>query len=195
MSRWSRFTNAVRGVARTVAPVAAGFIPGVGAIAAPLVGAALQRQGSRGAQPSLPPMALMGPPAVPDYGGGMIQTAGATGTFARGAAAAVGGAVRATGRRAAKLVIQGRRVSLAQLKRLVRSLGPEAVAVALGLSVANLASIMFDMEPKTARRRRGISYADIARTRRTLRKFASMQSMIACAPARSRPCVPRRRTK
>jgi hypothetical protein len=195
MSLWTKITGAVRSVAKSVAPIAAAAIPGVGAIAAPLVAGAVsvydQRQAAKSA---ISPMAtaLMGPPQV---GGGMVQTAGAVGQVLRGTAgmAARAGA-GAIGRGAAKLVIQGKRVSLATLKRLIKTVGPEGVALALGMSIAQLGQTLFEMEPKTARRRRGISYADIARTRRTLRKMQSMQAMLACSTPR-RTFTARRSTK
>jgi hypothetical protein len=82
-----------------------------------------------------------------------------------------------------------------KIKALARQVGIETAAVALGITAVELAQMLAsDIASTPTRRSRGISGADIRRTRRTLGKFNSMQRLIsqACRPAVSR-ASPRRK--
>lgn len=188
MSLWKKVTNAFKPLVKAVAPAAAAMIPGVGPIVAPLVGGAIAMSNRSQA---IPASVFSATPMVPTNfiggdmpGTGMQQTAGPLMRGAGRLAAAAGAG--AIGRGVGKLLVNGRRIGLQQLKRLVKALGPEAVAAGVGVTVASLAQVMFDMESRaTKRRRRGISYADIARTRRTLRRLKSMEhALTGSMPAR-----------
>ena len=189
MSLWKKVTNAFKPLVKAVAPAAAAMIPGVGPIVAPIVGGAIAMSGR--SSPAIPSSVFSATPMTPtNFIGGDMPGTGMTptvGPLMRGAgrlaAAAGAGAI---GRGVGKLLVNGRRIGLQQLKRLVKALGPEAVAAGVGVTVASLAQVMFDMESRaTKRRRRGISYADIARTRRTLRRLKSMEhALTGSLPAR-----------
>ena len=89
----------------------------------------------------------------------------------------MGGMAAARGAIAAMLKLAsakiGRRITRSSVVSLVKRIGLQAAALALGLSVAEMASIVASAP---ARRARGISASDVKRTKRTLRKINS----IAC---------------
>ena len=91
--------------------------------------------------------------------------------------AAVGGFAAARGAISALLKLAsmkiGRRMTRASAVSLVKRIGIEAAALALGLSIVEMASIVASAP---SRRSRGISASDVKRTKRTLRKINS----IAC---------------
>lgn len=104
----------------------------------------------------------------------------------------MGGALRA----GAGLILRkiqmniGKRISRAQIRQLIRRVGPEAAAVALGVSVAEL--IQVDATTP-ARRARGISARDIRRTKSTLRKLSSLACHFTETATAVRPYARRRK--
>ncbi len=84
----------------------------------------------------------------------------------------------------------GKRISRTQIRQLIRRVGPEAAAVALGVSVAEL--IQVDATTP-ARRARGISARDIRRTKSTLRKLSSLACHFTETSAAVRPYARRRK--
>lgn len=79
----------------------------------------------------------------------------------------------------------GRRITAAQVLALVRDLGLAAAALALGLTETQTAQVI---AARPRRRRRGITAASIATTRRTIRQVSSIQRQLAefCPPPRRR---------
>lgn len=100
-----------------------------------------------------------------------------------GAMSAAKGAARALSARVAAYV--GRRVTPAQAMALVRRVGPEAAAAALGLTVVELAQWMFASGAGRARRRRGITARQISNARSTIRRMTGFMASVqqACSPA------------
>lgn len=81
----------------------------------------------------------------------------------------------------------GRRVTARNVAALVRSVGLNAAAVALGVTAVELAQVMFAAS-MTKRRRRGISHRDISRARSTIRRMTGFMAQVqqACSPAMGR---------
>lgn len=147
-------------------------------------------------------------PAVFNQGGGngsggMVRTMGAAPAI--GSAMAAGGIwlgsllARSIGRTAAAAVFtaaNGVRVRLGQLMPLIRKYGPQTVASALGIGVGSLgALVMQGGTERPKRRRKGISYADLARSRRTIRTIKRFSGMLGLnrGRGRARSYAPRRR--
>jgi len=178
MSLWTKVRDAVRSVA---APIVSAAVP----VAGPLIGRLIAPTPKVAA-----PQALIGAPPPVGPGGGMIQTAGVPKIsapsmgqmFSQGLRWLIGprGIARnATG----KIVGVMRGTQLFRNKRaiaLAKQIGMEAAAIALGITVADLAE-MFVSEAGKRRRTRGISGRDIKCTRRTLGKLRSVQRMIGIA--------------
>lgn len=191
MSLWTK----VRGI---VAPVALAAIPGVGpALAATYKLGAPMYAANRASR--------MNPPAGPGgwgvIGPGMTETAaqgGAVAAIGRGAAMGYRWLIGARGiaRNAmGKIVGVMRGESLFRNKRVIalaKQIGIQGAAVALGITIAEVAE-MFVAESGKRRRVRGITGRDIRCTRRTLGKIRSVQRMIGIARppsrARGRPAV------
>jgi len=80
----------------------------------------------------------------------------------------------------------GSRLSLANVIGLVRFVGPAAAAIALGLTIAEIYTLLTAQTIKRGRRRRGrgITARQITTARRTIRKMTTFMSMVqgACAP-------------
>lgn len=178
MSLWTSVRDTARGLIGAAAPIVGASIGGpIGGVFGKALGAAIQ------------PTSFIGgpPPAMPGSGGdgGMVPTA-AGGVVTRGAIAigrwligARGIARNATG----KIVGVMRGTSLFRNKRVIalaKQIGIEGAAVALGITVAEVAE-MFVAETGKRRRARGISGRDIRCTRRTLGKIRSVQRMIGLA--------------
>lgn len=105
-----------------------------------------------------------------------VSGATGVGTAGAGVAGRIGTAMGTTARAIiGSKIFQaiGRRVTPKNAIRLIKRVGIEAAAVALGITVAELAQYTLEAP---SYRRRGISSADIRRTRATLRKIGS----IAC---------------
>jgi hypothetical protein len=83
----------------------------------------------------------------------------------------------------------GRYFPMARVRALVKSIGLDAAALALGITVANLAMSYASSAP-TRRRGRGISAADVRRTCRTLGQVQRIQARLkSCTTSTS--CAPR----
>lgn len=120
--------------------------------------------------------------------GALIPTVGrAIATRALGGVGRIGIATTTTG------VIRGVGtasgfVTRRRMVQLAKTIGLEAAAAALGITIVQLAQAVGD-EQRRPRRRRGLSGRDIATTRRTIRMIKSM----ACAAGISTTAVARRR--
>jgi len=152
------------------------------------------------------PAALPGGAVIPDFGPisgggmGMAQPVGFPALLG-GAARLVPGAARllgaaagvvrtAAGKIRGVMTSAGRFVSSSKAAALARKVGLETAAVALGVSAVELAEmILADQERKGRRRGRGVSGADLRRTRRTIRTVERMHDQIVAA---CRPSMPRR---
>jgi len=117
----------------------------------------------------------------------------AAGVLARGARAP-GIAVTTTG------VIRGVQTASGFFSRknmvaLARKVGLEAAALALGITIVDMATAVAD-EQRRPRRRRGISGRDIATTRRTIRMIKSMacQAGVSTSAPRRRSCPTKAKT-
>lgn len=84
----------------------------------------------------------------------------------------------------------GKRISRQQVSQLLRRVGPEAAAIALGISVTELLQLE---ATKPTRRARGISARDIRRTKSTLRKLSHLACAFTDTTAAVRPFAKRRK--
>lgn len=128
-------------------------------------------------------------------GGGIVPAAAGLGSIMRGGAAIAGAGMRTLGSlfrgaaRAASFNINGVTGTLPQLWRYTRRFGPQAVAAALGVTVAELGALLMTApDAGRTRRRRGISARDIRTTKRVVGFVSKMASTIGCvrAPAHFR---------
>lgn len=161
-----------------LAPIVGGLVGGpTGA----LVGAAVSRSLAPSAPtPQLAPTAVaIAPPRI-----GGSQT-GPTATPAMAGAIVPAARTMIQGLLSLATATIGKRVTSASVLSLVRELGLVSAAAALGLSAVEVAQII---AAKPRRRRRGITAAQIATTRRTIRKVTSIQRALAevCPPPRRR---------
>lgn len=124
---------------------------------------------------NLMPMQTAQVPAM--VGGGGLARIG------QGALGMARQAARAVSARIAAYV--GRRVSPQQAMALVRRVGPEAAAAALGISTVELAQWLMQSGSLRARRRRGITGRQIANARSTIRRMTGFMARVqeACSPA------------
>lgn len=220
MGLGSFLKKAVKSFAPVVSTVAPFFGPvgmGVGAVAAALGGGG----GNGGAQSPVmaatpqfnPPFSLPGgattsigglpmalPIGAPQLGGILPAIGGTLGRILPGAAGLVGGAVRAAaglvrtaaGKIRGVVLASGRFVSSRKAALLAKRVGIDAAAAALGVSAVELAEMVLAEQERAGRRRsRGVSAADLRRTRRTIGTIERMHRQIvsACHDAR----VPTRR--
>jgi hypothetical protein len=79
----------------------------------------------------------------------------------------------------------GKRVTPQQAMALVRRVGPEAAAAALGLSAVELAQWLMQSNALRGRRRRGVTGRQIASARSTIRRVTGFMHLVqsACGPA------------
>ena len=131
-------------------------------------------------QPALAPTSVA--VAAPRIGGtqtGPSATPAMAGALVPGARAMITGLLSVAG------ATLGRRVTANSVLALTRELGIVAAAAALGLTAVEVAQII---AARPRRRRRGITAAQIATTRRTIRKITSVQRALAevCPPPRRR---------
>jgi hypothetical protein len=132
--------------------------------------------------PYISPASLM-----PAMGSAVPAIRGAVGAgVGAGAVAIARQAARAVAARVAAFV--GKRVTAQQAMALVRRVGPEAAAAALGLSAVELAQWLMQSNALRGRRRRGITGRQISNARSTIRRVTGFMAQInqACGPARSR---------
>ena len=164
----------------------------LGAVAGPLIGAVVG--GPAGAaigagvtaatrslsQPQLAPTAVA--VQAPRIGGSQV---GPTATPAMAGALVPGARAMIQSLLAVAGASLGKRVTASSVLSLTRELGLVAAAAALGLTAVEVAQII---ATKPRRRRRGITAAQIATTRRTIRKVTSIQRALAevCPPPRRR---------
>lgn len=202
MSFISKLIRKVAPVVSTVAPFFGPVGMGVGAIAGALAG----RNGNGGVPapaassfalpggamtsfqgPTGLPMGLpVGFPGAPQLGGILPSLGRAlplVGGLLGGAARAAAGLVRtAAGRIRGVVLASGRFVSSRKASLLARRVGIDAAAAALGISAVELAEMVLAEEETRGRRRgRGISAADLRRTRRTIGKIARAHAQIVAA--------------
>jgi histone H3/H4 len=182
---------------------------GLLAKAVPLIAKAIG--GSRGMRSVGPALGLTGgvqsgaavlsrlPKLSSPIAGAVMRGAGTTARVSRGATARFSetapGLVRTvTGRVSGIMTKAGRYFPMAKVKNLVRQVGLDAAAVALGITVADLATSYADA--KTTRRRgRGISAADVRRTCRTLGQINRIQAKVKACSTSCAPRMPYRRRK
>lgn len=149
------------------------------------------------AQPRLPPPpALGGPASGGGGGGGMSLLPTVSGGFSLGSQlprliGGAGGAIRTqTGRIGRIILPSGARVSKRDAANLIRRLGFEAAAVALGITALEAAEI-FLQESSRKRRGRGITAAQVRNARRTtcmVRNLARDLGVRAAPVRRKRTC-------
>lgn len=135
-----------------------------------------QRFLPRQAAPAPGPAMMPVPASMP----GATPTAAGVGAMARGAAAGV----RMILAKASAWL--GRRVTRKNVVALTKRIGIEATAVALGLTIFEVATVI---ATTPARRARGISAGDVKRTKRTLRKLSSLACNFQeyCSTSKSLP--------
>lgn len=81
-------------------------------------------------------------------------------------------------------IINGVKGNMAQLWPLVRKYGPVSVAGALGIGAATLADLLMRAPANARKRRRGISAADIRRTKRVIRFNRSLSRQLGLGGSR-----------
>jgi hypothetical protein len=184
MSKFSRIFKAV-------APIAALAIPGVGPIAA--AGLKLYTQARTQTAGLLPAPGGIGGPA---NGGGFFPTAAAAGVVPRAMQMMRGMTGWLIGPRGivtsatGKILGVMRGTSLFRNKKvfaLAKQVGIDTAAVVLGVTVVEVAQMVFAHQQTLGRRRgRGISGRDVKVTRRTIGKIRTIEKSLAesgiCAP-------------
>lgn len=160
----------------------------LGGIAGTIADALAVREQRKLAQ-SLGPLAMAGSPARMFPGGimGGIGRAISTGAMTlRGTITGAIGVIRsATGKILRVIMPGGRSVSRKNAVALIKRVGIDAAAVALGISAVEAAQMLLD-DVTTKRRGRGLSAANIRTAKRVCRTISSMQRSLAeCARPRS----------
>ncbi len=144
-----------------------------------------------------------GTPVTGTPGGGFMPVAagpGVGGMIGRGAAAIsrmIGNLVfSASGRIRGVMSRAGQFISAKRLYSGAKVLGLEAAAAAAGITLAELAQVVFQESTRRRRRHRGISAADMKRTRSTTRKIIRMHADLAhlCSQAGMHRGAARRHT-
>lgn len=169
------------GIASLIGSVAGPVIGGlIGGPAGAAVGAGITSATRSLSQPQLAPTSVA--VAAPRIGG---SQSGPTATPAMAGALVPGVRTMIQGLLSLATATLGKRVTAASVLSLTRELGIVAAAAALGLTAVEVAQII---ATKPRRRRRGITAAQIATTRRTIRKVTSIQRALAevCPPPRRR---------
>lgn len=111
---------------------------------------------------------------------GGSAAAGGTATAIMGAATAAGGLLKnAAGKVVGFILKDGSHLSLAGAAQLVMRFGPTVLASAIGIGVEQLISAIFGHKHLKRRRHRGITAADMRRTRSTIRKVTRLHSQLA----------------
>ena len=119
---------------------------------------------------------------VASLGAGMTTSAAGLATIGRG----MMGLIRSTtGRISGVRLGSGTFISRKKMVALAKRVGIEAAALALGITVVQLAE---SIATTPTRRRRGISAADIRRTRSTLRKVCVLTNDLKAVTGRKRVC-------
>lgn len=196
MSAWSKIGKALKGVARVALPAVARAIPGIGAIAGPVVGAVLGGGGGNGNGGAI---ALPAPIA----GGLMpgIGTVGAAGPVVSGVIRGTQGMVAGVGAMAGRALglfrtvtgkitgVMTKRgwVSRKKAAALAKGIGIDAAAVALGITAVEMAELVLE-DSKRPRRAKGISGSDIKRTKRTIGTICRITKQFADVKSARRKC-------
>lgn len=164
-------------------------IPGAAAIGA-VVNAGMQ---ARAMSQSLMGSAPVPAPVPP--GGGMVQTAGALGPALQAGSRWLISATGVVRTLAGKIlgVMRGTKLFRnRKVAQLAKQVGLGGAATVLGIAVVDVAEMITQHHvDQGTRKRRGISYRDVAITRRTIGKIASVQANLSKAGI----CRPRRYAK
>ena len=119
----------------------------------------------------------------------VASIAGTAGRVVGGASRIFRGAVgvirSSTGKISGVRLGSGSFVSRKKVVSMARRVGIEATAVAIGITVADMAEMVVTAP---VRRRRGISAADIRRTKRTLRKVCQITNQFAAVKTAKKAC-------
>jgi hypothetical protein len=135
------------------------------------------------ARPRSMPMRQMVPPTPP--GGGKVSLMPAAGMAGIGAVARMGarGLVRTTTGRISRIVLpSGQSFSRKEAASLIRRVGFEAAAVALGIGIVEAAELLLT-DSKSRRRGRGITAAQVRNARRTTCAVARLARDLGVKPA------------
>lgn len=174
------------GILAKAVPVVAKAVLGAGKAKAATTGVQMLTAGARGGAPGYPQLSSpIG--AAPAAGGQIVRRGG--GVPSRWQGTPPGPVKNAMGRVTGIMSKAGRYFPMAKVRSLIKSIGLDAAALALGITVANLAMSYADSKP-TRRRGRGISAADVRRTCRTLGQINRIQARLkGCTTSSS--CAPR----
>ena len=130
----------------------------------------------------IPSTAIPGSEPIPVYGPGVGVTSGTGGTMGAGGALEYTrtGLIR-------NVIVNGRRVSRRRAASFIKRAGFDIGAQGLGLTMQQAAMVVLH-DSSRPRRRRGLSYKQIANARRVYRTVQSMSKSLSCttrrAPAR-----------
>lgn len=180
-------------VAKLAAPIVGKAVKAVaGGAVSNLIGGpsrgGMQPVAQRGA-PQPPAPKTQPAPGRGPAGGVWQQRAGMGDTLAdviRAARQAGGGMVALNGKIKGIVSTMGRWFTRDKVVALVKRIGPEAAAAALGVGVVAIGQLVAEhTASKPTRRRRGISGRDVDITRRTISKVRSIASRIGCSAPRS----------
>ena len=168
------------------------FLGGILSILGGVLKTGLISAGTSKITAALTPQARPGVGVSPMGFGAPTQVASIAGVGARaiaGGARVFRGAVglirSSTGKISGVRLGSGAFVSRKKVVSMARRVGIEATAVAIGITVADMAEMVVTAP---VRRRRGISAADIRRTKRTLRKVCQITSQFADVKTAKKAC-------
>ena len=189
MGFFSKVFRTVSKIAKRIGPTALGaLVPGFGPVAAAVAGVAGSRfiptASAMTGRPTQPPISIgtvqMGIAGIaPGIGRAVAPIAAQAGRI-------IVGLIRtATGRVRGVRLPSGQFVTRRKMLKLARDVGIAAAAAALGITVAEMAEAV---ATAPVRRRRGISAADVRRTRSTLRKICVLTRDLKEVTGRKRPC-------
>lgn len=112
---------------------------------------------------------------------------GTVGDAVRAAKMGGGGIVSVNGIVRGVVALGGKWLPNKKVVALAKRIGLEAAGIALGVGLANVATMVATDSAKTTRgRRRGITWRELSTTRRTMRRLNSMSCYIKQAPTRSK---------
>lgn len=135
-----------------------------------------------------------GPSAVYQPTMGAFPAAGAAGAAMVGGLVSLGARLAGMfGRGAGVASINGVKFAMSSLWPYIRKYGPAAVASALGIGLAELGALAMQAPQHGRKRRRGISAADITRTKRVIRFNRQLSRSLGTGRSRGGYGRPRRR--
>jgi len=124
---------------------------------------------------------INGPQSLPG-GGGVSQMGMTGGNVIRYAGSAVPGIIRTvTGRISSIVLPSGQKYSAKRAASLIRSVGLQAAAAALGIGIVEVAELLLSQQ--RPRRRRGISYAQLRNAKRVACTVSRMARDLGVKPA------------